>query len=104
VIERQQLKHQLTTLEISQKRLEAIQSLVLKITSELREPLDNMNTVVRQLLANHQDDNLKTYLTIVRDNLQRIEKKIVKLKDLKTDKTIQYIKDIRMFDLSDGNG
>jgi hypothetical protein len=43
---------------------------------------------------------LNPYLTIIRDNLDRIEKKIVQLKDLKTDKTITYIKNIRMFDLS----
>jgi len=101
VIERQKLKDQLTTLEISQKRLEAIQELVLQITGELRMPLDGMRELVDQLLKAHETDNLKTYLTIIRDNLQRIEKKIVKLKDLKTDKTVPYIKDIRMFDLSD---
>lgn len=102
VIERQKLKDQLTTLEISQKRLEAIRELVLQITGELRLPLDQMGALVHQLLGNHEKDNLKTYLTIIRDNLQRIEKKIGKLKDLKTDKTVPYIKDIRMFDLSDG--
>ncbi len=101
VIERQKLKDQLTTLEISQKRLEAIQELVVQITGELRVPLDEMRELVGQLIQHHGTDNLKTYLTIIRDNLQRIEKKIVKLKDLKTDKTVQYIKDIRMFDLSD---
>jgi CheY-like chemotaxis protein len=101
VIERQKLKDQLTTLEISQKRLEAIQELVIQITGELRLPLDGMRDLVDQLLENHQADNLKTYLTIIRDNLLRIEKKIVQLKVLKTDKTVQYIKDIRMFDLSD---
>lgn len=101
VIERQKLKDQLTALEISRRRLEAIQELVLQITGELRLPLDAMRDVVDGLLKNHSADNLKTYLTIIRDNLLRIEKKIVKLKDLKTDTTIQYIKDIRMFDLSD---
>jgi CheY-like chemotaxis protein len=101
VIERQKLKDQLMTLEISQKRLEAIQELVVQITGELRDPLDGMNSGVTELLHRHEADNLKTYLTIIRDNLLRIEKKIVKLKELKTDKTIQYIKDIRMFDLSD---
>ncbi len=102
VIERQKLQEQLTALEISQKRLEAIQELVVQITTELRLPLDGMRTIVDQLLKNHGADNLKTYLTIIRDNLLRIEKKIVRLKELKTDKTVQYIKDIRMFDLSDG--
>ena len=102
VIERQKLQEQLTALEISQKRLEAIQELVVQITTELRLPLDGMGTIVDQLLKNHGADNLKTYLTIIRDNLLRIEKKIVRLKELKTDKTVQYIKDIRMIDLSDG--
>ncbi len=101
VIERHQLKNELSSLEISQKRLEAISELVIKITGELRLPLDGMRVHVDQLLAQHETDNLKTYLTIIRDNLLRIEKKIVKLKELKTDKTVPYIKDIRMFDLSD---
>lgn len=101
VIERQKLKEQLTSLEISQKRLEAIEELVAKITQELRLPLDAMREIVNELVKNHADDNLKTYLTIIRDNLLRIEKKIVKLKELKTDKTVVYIKDIKMFDLSD---
>ncbi|MCW5896280.1 MAG: response regulator [Bacteroidetes bacterium] len=102
VIERQKLREQLTALEISQKRLEAIRELVLQITDELRLPLDEMGTLITDLHKKHEEDNLKTYLTIIRDNLQRIEKKIEKLKHLKTDKTIPYIKDIRMFDLSDG--
>lgn len=101
VIERQELKNELTKLEITQKRLEAISEYVVRITQEVRLPLDAMRLNVEGLLKHHDADNLRTYLTIIRDNLQRIEKKIVKLKDLKTDKTIPYIKDIRMFDLSD---
>ncbi len=101
VIERQSLREQLTRLEITQKRLEAIQELVVKISQEIRLPLDEMRINVTELLKHHEGDNLKTYLTIIRDNLLRIEKKIVKLKDLKTDKTVQYIRDIRMFDLSE---
>ena len=42
VLERQKLRTQLTELEISQKRLEVIQELVVKITDELRSPLDGM--------------------------------------------------------------
>jgi CheY-like chemotaxis protein len=101
VIERQKLKTQLTTLEITQKRLEAIQEIVLNITSEIRLPLDGMTHTVDELLKNHHSDNLKTYLSIIRDNLIRMEKKIAKLKELKSDKTVTYIKDIRMFDLSE---
>jgi DNA-binding response OmpR family regulator len=101
VIERQKLKNQLTSLEIRQKRLEAISEIVLNITNEIRLPLDGMTHTVGELLKNHPSDNLKTYLTIIKDNLIRIEKKIAKLKELKGDKTVPYIKDIRMFDLSE---
>jgi len=101
VIERQKLKDQLTTLEITQKRLEAIQEIVLDIAQEIRLPLDSMRITTEELLGGHQTDNLSTYLTIIRDNLARIERKITKLKEMKTDKTVPYIKDIRMFDLSE---
>jgi CheY-like chemotaxis protein len=101
VIERQKLRNQLTSLEITQRRLEAISEIVLNITNEIRLPLDGMTVTVNRLLENHQNDNLKTYLSIVKDNLVRIEKKISKLKELKSDKTVPYIKDIRMFDLSE---
>lgn len=101
VIERQELRSQLTRLEVTEKRLEAISELVVKISQEVRLPLDQMRLNVTELMKHHEADNLKTYLTIIRDNLQRIEKKITKLKDLKTDKTVQYIKDIRMLDLSE---
>lgn len=101
VIERQKLKNQLTNLEITQKRLEAIQEIVFNITNEMRLPLDGMTRTVEELMKNHKSDNLKTYLSIIKDNIVRIEKKIAQLKELKGDKTVTYIKDIRMFDLSE---
>lgn len=103
VIERQELRDQLTRLEVTQKRLEAIAELVVKISQEIRLPLDQMRLNVSELVKRHESDKLKTYLTIIRDNLERIEKKIVRLKDLKTDRTVPYIKDldIRMLDLSE---
>jgi CheY-like chemotaxis protein len=100
VIERKHLRDQLTTLEITQKRLEAIQGIVVNITQEMRKPLDGMSASVAGLIAANPGEQTSTYLTIIRDNLARIEKKIAQLKDLKTDKTVPYIKDIRMFDLS----
>ena len=100
VIERKALRDRLTTLEISQKRLEAIQEIVRQIAQEVRLPLDRLKKETEELAAMHRSDSLNPYLTIIRDNLDRIEKKIVQLKDLKTDKTITYIKNIRMFDLS----
>lgn len=100
VIERKKLRDQLTSLEVTQQRLETIQEMVIRITQEIRKPMDGMRTSLDSLTAVHKNDQMKTYLTIIRDNLERIEKKITQLKDLKTDKTVPYIRDIRMFDLS----
>ena len=101
VIERQSLRNELTGLEISQKRLQVIQELVVKIISELRSPMTGMRIGVDGLLDTHGEDNLRAYLVIIRDNLIRMEKKMVRLRELKTDRTIPYIRDIRMLDLSD---
>lgn len=101
VLERRALKDQLTALEISQKRLETIQELVLQVTGELEVPIESMRENVETLLGSHAGDNLRAYLVIIRDNLIRIEKKMQRLRELKTDKTIPYIRDIRMLDLSE---
>jgi phosphoserine phosphatase RsbU/P len=101
VIERQSLRRQLTELEISQKRLQVIQDLVVKIINELRSPMTGMRKGVDGLLERHGEDNLRAYLVIIRDNLIRIERKMQLLRELKTDRTIPYIRDIRMLDLSE---
>lgn len=101
VLERQKLVEQLTSLEVTQKRLEVIQEIVLKITQEIRLPLDELQQSLQTLTKDHKNDSLAPYLTIIRDNLSRLETKIVRLKALKTDKTVPYIKDIRMIDLSE---
>jgi DNA-binding NarL/FixJ family response regulator len=100
VIERKKLRDQLTSLEISQQRLETIQGMVPNIAQEIRKPLDEIRTTVEGLAVAHGADQMTTYLTIIRDNLARIEKKLLQLKEMKTDKTVPYIKDIRMLDLS----
>jgi nitrogen-specific signal transduction histidine kinase len=101
VIERRQLVDQLTSLEVTQKRLEAIQEIVLKITHQVRVPLDDLRKNVETIVENHRNDTLSPYLNIIRDNLSRIEAKIARLKSLKSDRTVTYIKDIRMIDLSE---
>ena len=101
VIERRRLVDQLTSLEVTQKRLEAIQEIVLKITQQVRVPLDDLRKNVETIVENHRSDTLSPYLNIIRDNLSRIEAKIARLKSLKSDRTVTYIKDIRMIDLSE---
>jgi DNA-binding response OmpR family regulator len=103
VLERRTLKSQLTELEISQKRLETIQELVVQVTGEIQAPINGMRANIESLLATHPEDNLRAYLVIIRDNLIRIDKKMVRLRQLKTDKTIPYVRDIRMLDLSEEN-
>jgi DNA-binding response OmpR family regulator len=98
-IERKKLRDQLTELEISQKRLETLQDLVVKITGELRVPVEGMRKNLNELSEGHSADALASYLKIIRDNLERIEKKIAQLKELKSDRTVTYVQDIKMIDL-----
>jgi len=100
-IERKKLRDQLTELEISQKRLETLQDLVVKITGELRVPVEMMRKNLDELSGGHVEESFASYLKIIRDNMDRIEKKIAQLKELKSDKTVTYVQDIKMIDLSE---
>lgn len=102
VLEKKRLRDELAALEIAQERLQTIQGLVVQITNEMHAPLRSMRDNVERLLHDHEADQLHTYLTIIRDNVVRIESKIAQLKTLKTDRTIPYVRDIRMLDLSEG--
>ena len=86
--------------QVSATRLEVIQELATKITEGIRPPMDSLHSIINELLGTLDAENLKLYLGFIRDNHARIENKITKLKELHNDKTIPYIKDIRMFDLS----
>jgi CheY-like chemotaxis protein len=99
-IERKRLRDQMTTLEISGKRLDAIRKLVSHITGEVRLPLDSIRKQVEELSRLHPDDALTSYLKIIKDNLDRIDAKIFRLKELKSDRTVTYVRDIKMIDLS----
>ena len=100
-IERKTMRDEMTKLEISSKRLDAIRTLVSKITGEVRRPLDAMREQTEELLRLHADDDLSQYLRIIKENLDRIESKIARLKDLKSDRTVTYVRDIKMIDLSE---
>ncbi|MGH2568373.1 MAG: response regulator [Bacteroidota bacterium] len=100
VVEKKKLASELAELEIRKKRIEVMQEMVVGITSELAEPLHGMKQLVEQLNAKQQSDKVAKYLSIVMDNVKRLETTIVKLQNLKEDKTVQYIKDVKMIDLS----
>lgn len=101
VLERRRLSEERTNVEISRKRLEAIRQVVGEVTGHVSEPLAGMRVTVEQLLASVPEGPMKTYLGIIRDNVERIERKVARLKELRSDRTIPYVRDIRMLDLSD---
>jgi DNA-binding response OmpR family regulator len=101
VLERVRLRQQLSALEISSQRIEAIQELVLGISQDLVTPLDAMKKNVDKLMQSRIATDMKMYLRIINENVERMQVKLSRLKSLKEDKTVQYIKNIRMIDISD---
>ncbi len=100
VLEKQRLRNELSELEIRKKRLEAIQESVLEIAAEIGGPLTTMNDLLSRLIGKNADERNRKYLKLMKDNVDRIEQKLNQLKNLKDDKTVNYIKDIKMIDLS----
>ncbi|MBI2619824.1 MAG: response regulator [Ignavibacteriales bacterium] len=100
VVEKRKLQSEMALLEIRKKRLEAIQEKILEITNEVSAPLETMSEIIREILEKRANEKTEKYLAIIRDNIERIQLKMEKLKNLKEDKTVQYIKDIKMIDLS----
>lgn len=100
VVEKRLLQREMAELEIRKKRLEAMQEMIVGITHELESPLLGMKTIVENLLKSGHNDKTGKYLSIIKENIDRIQMKLDKLKNLREDKTVQYIKDIRMIDLS----
>lgn len=100
VVDKRKFQREVAELEIRKKRLEAMQELVVGISAEVTTPLKGMKESVEQLLRKETSEKGVKYLGIIKDNVDRIESKMEKLHNLKEDKTVQYIKDIRMIDLS----
>ena len=100
VVEKRKFQKEVAELEVRQKRLEAMQELIVGITKEITVPLQAMKDIVDILIKIGNTDKRAKYLSIMHDNIERIESKMEKLINLKEDKTVQYIKDIKMIDLS----
>ena len=98
--ERRQLESEVEQLEIRRGRLEAMQALVVNVSEEISDPIDSMRSTIAKLEGRNNDEKAAKYLALIRENLDRLSVKMEKLKNLKDDKTVKYIKDIRMIDLS----
>ncbi len=100
VIERKELKDKYEELEISRNRLEALQKIATEVTGDLEPRLVKMDEIARLLRENYKREQALNYLNIINESVQRIQSKVVKLKELKDDKTVTYVKDLKMIDLS----
>ncbi len=100
IVEKGRLKHELTELEIKKKRLEAMQEIVVNISNKISEPLEEMNKIAISLEQYEIPEKAVKYLKLIRDNVERMQAKLEKLRNLKEDKTVKYIRDIKMIDLS----
>jgi DNA-binding NtrC family response regulator len=100
VVEEGHLKQEQKKLELKQKRLETMQEVVVGISNKISEPLECMQTIVSELEQSDLSEKAKKYLKLIKDNVERMQLKLEKLRNLKEDKTVKYIRDIKMIDLS----
>lgn len=88
------------TLEITAQRLEAMKNLVSRLVNEIEAPTLRMEEILSRWQSAATDKEYQRFLSIMKENVVRITAKIQRLRSLDTDKTIKYIKDIRMIDIS----
>ncbi|HEY6193153.1 MAG TPA: response regulator [Bacteroidota bacterium] len=100
VIEKRRLKDQLMGIEISRQRLQAIHETLARVIKDFETPLVEMKRTSGSLRAVLPPEIQKNFVKIIEENVARIADKLEKLRSLKVDRTIKYIKDIRMIDLS----
>ena len=100
VIERARLKNNLSQIEISRHRVKVMREMLDGVLNELETPLVAMRSISDQFPSTFDPEQFKNYLRIITENVGRMAVKLEKLKLLNQDKTVQYIKDIRMIDLS----
>jgi CheY-like chemotaxis protein len=101
VLERCDLKKRLEEIEISEKRLQAVQELVSSVTAELDVPVKDIRARVEGLQSDRSASHLKKRLATIGKSLERIEQKLRRLKELKEAKSVPYVKGVRMIDLSE---
>ena len=101
VIEKRRLKDQLMEIEISKQRLKAIHETLAGVLKDLDAPLLEMQRTSRGLKEGLPVEIQKNFIRIIEENVARIADKLERLRSLKVDRTVKYIKDIRMFDLSE---
>jgi CheY-like chemotaxis protein len=100
VIEKLRLRDRLLNLEISRQRLRTIRETLSSVAGDFEVPLREMQRLTEELRLQSAETLPGNYLTMIGDNLKRIVDKLDRLKTLEEDRTVKYIKDIKMLDLS----
>jgi len=77
-----------------------MQELVVGISDKISEPLEEMKKIVAAIEQNRLPEKSAKYIKLIKDNVERMQMKLEKLRNLKEDKTVKYISDIKMIDLS----
>lgn len=100
IVEKQKLKHEFSELENKKRRLEIMQEIVIDISQKISEPLAEMDKITKLLDKLNPPEKAAKYLKLIKENIERMQAKLEKLQNLKEDKTVKYIRDIKMIDLS----
>lgn len=100
ILEKQKLENELMNLEIVKHRLEAMRDAVADFLNDIKPPIAEMDDLIRQLHNHSHTVKEEHFLNIIQVNISRLMKKFEQLRTLNKDKTVKYIKDIRMIDLS----
>jgi signal transduction histidine kinase len=99
-VERVRSARRFSNPEITAVRIAAMQHYVGEMSQDFITSLEELRGQIALLFHDGIPVKVEAYLKIINDNLDRMEKKIHQLRTLKQDKTVPYIKNIRMIDLS----
>lgn len=100
-IERENLKRQIEKDKGEQsQKIEAIQEIVITVSHEVNNPLAAIKLAANILLKKDLPPDIRTYIKIIKENTDRIEQTILKLRELKSEQIVPYVGRLKMFDLS----
>jgi len=100
IVEKSRLKNEFMELEIKKNRLDVMQKLVVEVSEQIHTPLMEMKKTIGVLEQGIVPEKATKYFKLIDENLDRLLIKLDKLRNLKEDKTVQYIGNIKMIDLS----
>ena len=100
IVESYNGRMQSTNEELNAFRIQVIREAFGEVQDDLEKPLHEMRKVSDALTLKFAVPMHQTYIKIISDNIIRILVKLEKLKNLQEAKSVKYIKDITMIDLS----